>query len=322
VRRILVTGKTGQVGWELQRTLATLGEVIALDRHGMDLANPDSIRRAAREIKPNLIVNAAAYTEVDKAEKEPDLAMAINGVAPGILAEEAKRLNAAVVHYSTDYVFDGNKDSPYTEEDAPNPLNVYGKTKLVGEQAIQAVGVPYLIFRTSWVYGTRAKNFLLTILRLAKERDELRIVNDQIGAPTWSRMIAEATAQVLAQLYSPATHYPSALTAVESPISHNPLLITDIGGIYHMTAADFTSWHGFASLIVETLKSQGKISSVRATAVVPIATAAYPLPAKRPKDSRLNTARFTKQFGLVMPRWDTGVRLCLEELLADEVHCP
>jgi dTDP-4-dehydrorhamnose reductase len=189
--RILLTGKNGQVGWELQRTLATLGEVVTLDRQDLDLADPDSIRRVVREHKPNLIVNAAAYTAVDKAEEESDLAMVINGTAPGILAEEAKRLSAAIIHYSTDYVFDGSKNTPYTEEDAPNPLNVYGRTKLAGERAIQAVGAPYLILRTSWVYGMRGKNFLLTILRLARERNEIKVVNDQIGAPTWSRIIAQ-----------------------------------------------------------------------------------------------------------------------------------
>lgn len=197
IGKILLTGSNGQVGWELQRTLATLGEVIALDRHGMDLVSPDSIRRTIREIKPSLIVNAAAYTAVDKAEFEPELAMAINGIVPGILAEEAKRLGDAVIHYSTDYVFDGSKNTPYTEEGAPNPLNVYGKTKLAGEQAIQAVGTPHLIFRTSWVYGARGKNFLLTILRLVRERDEIKVVNDQIGVPTWSRVIAQSTAHIL-----------------------------------------------------------------------------------------------------------------------------
>ena len=202
-RKILLTGKNGQVGWELERSLQPLGQVIAFDRSGLDLASPDSIRAVIREVKPELIVNPAAYTAVDKAESEPDLAMAVNGVAPGIIAEEAKRLGAALIHYSTDYVFDGTKAEPYTEDDVPKPINVYGKTKLAGEQAVQAIGVPHLIFRTSWVYGMRGKNFLLTILRMAKEKDELRIVDDQFGAPTWSRMIAETTAQVLAQFYSP-----------------------------------------------------------------------------------------------------------------------
>ncbi|MDO9064018.1 MAG: dTDP-4-dehydrorhamnose reductase, partial [Sulfuricella sp.] len=228
--KILLIGKNGQVGWELQRTLATLGDVVAIDRQGMDLANPDSIRSAIRIIRPDLIANAAAYTAVDKAESEPELAMAINGIAPGIMAEEAKRLGAAMIHYSTDYVFDGTKTSPYTEEDAPNPLSVYGKTKFAGEQAILAVGIPHLIFRTSWVYGLRGRNFLQTILRLAKERDELKVVDDQIGAPTWSRMIAEATSQILAQSFLPLTPHPS--------------LLTQYGGIYNLTAAGRTSWCG------------------------------------------------------------------------------
>ena len=201
--KILLTGKNGQVGWELQRTLTTLGDVVAIDRKGMDLANPDSIRNTIRAVRPDLIVNAAAYTAVDKAESEPELAMAINGIAPGIMAEEAGRLGAAMVHYSTDYVFDGTKTTPYTEGDILNPINVYGKTKLAGEQAVQAAGIPHLIFRTSWVYGLRGRNFLLTILRLAKEWDELKIVDDQIGAPTWSRMVAEATATILAQCLFP-----------------------------------------------------------------------------------------------------------------------
>jgi dTDP-4-dehydrorhamnose reductase len=269
--------------------------VIALDRHGLDLANPDSIRRAVREHKPNLIVNTAAYTAVDKAEEEPDLAMAINGTAPGILTEEAKRLGAAVVHYSTDYVFDGNKDTPYTEQDTPNPLNVYGKTKLVGEQAIQAVGAPHLIFRTSWVYGARGKNFLLTILRLARERDDLRIVDDQVGAPTWSRMIAEVTAQILVQFYGRLTPHPS--------------LFADIGGIYHMTAGGQTSWFGFAAAILNYVP--GSVAPV--PHLTPIITEEYPTPAKRPRNSVMSNVKLNHQFDVKMPRWEIGLRLCTEE---------
>ena len=198
--RILVTGRNGQVGFELQRNLAGRGQVVAVGRDEMDLSDPDAIRRVVREAKPDLIVNAAAYTAVDQAESEPELALAINGVAPGILAEEAKRLGVALIHYSTDYVFDGSKAAPYTEEDEPRPINVYGRTKLAGERAIQAVDVPHLILRTSWVYSARGKNFLLTILRLAREREELSIVDDQIGAPTWSRAIAMATGGILAHL--------------------------------------------------------------------------------------------------------------------------
>lgn len=293
--RILLAGKNGQVGWELQRTLATLGNVIALDRHDMDLANPDSIRRAVRDHKPNLIVNAAAYTAVDKAEEEPDLAMANNGTAPGILAEEAKRLGAALIHYSTDYVFDGNKNVPYSEDDAPNPLNVYGKTKLAGELAIQAVGAPHLIFRTSWVYGVRGKNFFMTILRLAKERNELRVVNDQIGAPTWSCMIAEATAQILAQIHSRPASFPQ--------------LFKDISGIYHLTAGGQTSWFGFAKAILTHCYS----SAASVPRLTPIGTEEYPTPAKRPKNSVLSNAKLNHKFGLIMPDWEISLRLCSED---------
>lgn len=295
MNRILLVGKNGQVGWELQRTLATLGEVVAVDRQGMDLANPDSIRDAIHATRPNLIVNAAAYTAVDKAESEPDLAMAINGVAPGIMAEEARRLGAAMVQYSTDYVFDGTKTSPYTEEDIPNPISVYGKTKLAGEQAVQAAGIPHLIFRTSWVYGLRGRNFLLTILRLAKERDELRIVDDQIGAPTWSRMIAEATGQVLSQGFSPL--------AMKS-------------GIYNLTAAGRTSWYGFAKAILESMSHQGIPSSLIThhplPKLIPITTSEYPLPAPRPPYSVFSSVKLNRTFGVALPAWDTSLTLCME----------
>lgn len=301
--KILLTGKNGQVGWELQRTLATLGDVVAVDRQGMDLANPDSIRGVIRAVRPDLIVNAAAYTAVDKAESEPDLAMAINGIAPGIMAEEAKRLGAAMVHYSTDYVFDGAKTSPYTEEDAPNPLSVYGKTKLAGEQAIQAAGIPHLIFRTSWVYGLRGRNFLLTILRLAKERGELKIVDDQVGAPTWSRMIAEATAQILAQSFLPLTPHPS--------------LLTQYGGIYNLTASGRTSWHGFAKAILDSMTTQGPnpspLTPHPSPNLIPIATPEYPLPAPRPLYSMLSSAKLNRTFGVALPAWDDSLMLCMEE---------
>lgn len=297
--KILLTGKNGQVGWELQRTLPTLGDVIAVDRQGMDLANPDSIRNAIRATRPDLIVNAAAYTAVDKAESEPELAMAINGIAPGIMAEEAKRLGAAMIHYSTDYVFDGTKASPYTEEDAPNPLNVYGKTKLAGEQAVQAAGIPHLIFRTSWVYGLRGKNFLLTILRLAQERDELKIVDDQVGAPTWSRMIAEATAQILAQRLM--------------PIAHNPLRIAEVSGLYHLTSAGQTSWHGFARAI---LGHPGLAAIKPLPRLVAIPGSDYPLPAPRPSNSGLNNKKMQQIFGLALPAWDAALTLCCQGMNA------
>jgi len=258
----------------------------------MDLADPDSIRRTVREHKPNLIVNAAAYTAVDKAEEEPDLAMAINGAAPGILAEEAKRLGAVMIHYSTDYVFDGTKHEPYTEEDVPNPLNVYGKTKLAGERAIQAVGAPYLIIRTSWVYGMRGKNFLLTILRLAREREELRIVSDQIGAPTWCRMISEASAQIVAQIFSRVV-----------PLPHS---FNDISGIYHLTAAGQTSWYGFAKAILSHYRS----SVASLPHLMPIATVEYPTPAIRPKNSVLSGDKLNHKFGLSMPHWESSLKFC------------
>lgn len=292
MKKILVTGKNGQIGWELQRTLAPLGDVVAVGRNELDLADPDSIRKVVREIRPALIVNAAAYTAVDKAESEPDLAMAINGVAPGVMAEEARRLNAALVHYSTDYVFDGSKQTPYAEEDATSPLNVYGRTKLAGEQAIRAVAAPHLILRTSWVYGARGKNFLLTILKLARERSELKVVDDQIGAPTWSRLIAEVTAQILAKMNS------SGLAAG----------IAEAGGLYHVAAGGRTSWHGFAELIL------GHRSSRVAPKLTAIPTREYPLPANRPPYSCLACEKLTRAFDLAIPAWDKSLALCLDEL--------
>jgi dTDP-4-dehydrorhamnose reductase len=289
--KILLTGKSGQVGWELQRTLACLGEVIALDRQTLDLARLDSLRATIREIKPNLIVNAAAYTAVDKAESEPELAYAVNGVAPGVMAEEAKRLNALLVHYSTDYVFDGAKTFPYTEEDTPNPINVYGKTKLAGERAIQAVGGAYLIFRASWVYGARGKNFLLTILRLAKKREELRIVDDQRGAPTWSRLIGEATASIVSHLFRERSQ-------------------ADLASeIYHVTCAGDASWYDFARAIID--RSSFK---ERKPSIIAIPTAEYPLPACRPSYSGLSSSKLYKTFGVALPHWRYALTLCLDEV--------
>ncbi len=234
--KILLTGKTGQVGYELERSLQGLGEIIALDRSQMDLANLDQVRDVIRAIKPDLIINPAAYTAVDKAESEPELAMRINGEAPGVMAEEAKKLGAAMIHYSTDYVFDGSKTTPYVETDPTCPINVYGATKLAGEQAIQAAGIPHLILRTSWVYGMRGKNFLLTMLRLAQERDELRIVADQHGAPTWCRTIADTTAHIVAQAKG---------------AQHAQDWWQERSGIYHLTAQGQTTWYGFTQAILE-----------------------------------------------------------------------
>jgi dTDP-4-dehydrorhamnose reductase len=304
VKRILLVGKNGQVGWELQRTLAPLGEVFAVDRQGMDLTDPDSIRRVIRDRRPALIVNAAAYTAVDKAESDVDIATAINGMAPGIMAEEAQRLGSALVHYSTDYVFDGAKTQPYVEDDPVNPLGVYGASKLAGERAIQAVGVPHLIFRTSWVYGARGKNFLLTMLRLCKERDELRVVADQIGAPTWSRMIAEMTGQVLA--------------CVAAPPVRKGLAMSDVSGTYHLTGSGATSWFGFTQAILENV-TQRAVADTRATPthlprLVPITTSDYPTPAKRPQNSQMSNAKLARVFGLVSPPWDSQLHLCMRDV--------
>ena len=279
MRNILLTGANGQVGRELQRTLAPLGKVRALDRQALDLTGMDAIRAAIRDQKPDLVVNAAAYTAVDQAEAEPDLAMLINGQAPGVMAEEAKRLGALLVHYSTDYVFNGAKPDPYTEEDEPAPINAYGKAKLAGERAIRASGCRHLIFRTSWVYGLFGKNFLRTIRRLAGEKEELSIVADQIGAPTWSRMIAEASA--LALRGDPPT------------------------GLYHMTSAGAASWHGFAKAILDTQGWNGKL--------VPIATCDYPTPASRPANSRLDNGKLAADFGLALPDWRHALELCLAD---------
>lgn len=294
--KILLTGKNGQVGWELERTLSTVGEVFAVDREGMDLANPDSIRSRIREVRPDLIVNPAAYTAVDKAESEPELAMAINGVAPGIMAEEAKRLGAAIVHYSTDYVFDGTKTEAYREDDAPAPINVYGATKLAGERAIQEVGAPHLIFRTSWVYGMRGKNFLLTMLRLAQEKEELRIVSDQIGAPTWCRAIAEGSAQIIARV------------GATGPLASG---IADVSGIYHLTNGGSTSWFGFTEAIID----QGRAiwPERRWARLTPITTQEYPTPARRPTNSRMDSARLQSVADIALPDWKDSLRLCLAE---------
>ena len=282
--RILLTGKNGQVGWELQRAIAPLGEVIACDRSNLDLANPDQIVAVVRETKPQIIVNAAAYTAVDKAESEPELAHAINACAPGILAEEAKKLGALLVHYSTDYVFDGTKVGSYTEKDAPNPISVYGRTKLAGEQAIQASGCRHLIFRTSWVYGPRGKNFLLTILRLARERDTLNVVDDQTGSPTSANMIAEAT---LACIQKAANSVPGR-------------------GIFHMTAMGETTWCRFAKAALTQAGLGMQIN--------PIPSAQYPTPAKRPSNSCLDNSLLYKTFGVRLSPWRKGLESVINKL--------
>ncbi len=282
---ILLLGKNGQVGWELNRTLACLGNVTAFDQPDLDLANPIALRQIVQQIKPDLIVNAAAYTVVDQAEQETELAMAINGIAPGILAEEATRLKAGIIHYSTDYVFDGQKSTPYNEEDETKPLNVYGQTKLAGERAIQATGAPHLIFRTSWVYGSRGKNFFRTIIRLAEEKEELSIVDDQIGAPTCSRMLAEATALIISQ-------------GIKNDLSQ---FLTKHSGIYHMTMAGSTSWYGFAKAIVETRNLDVKL--------VPISSGEYKTAAARPNYSVLSNDKLYNAFGLRLPSWEAALAM-------------
>lgn len=289
--KILVTGKTGQVGYELARSLQCAGEVVAVGSAEMDLRKPDQVREVIRRVKPQLIINPAAYTAVDLAEKEPALAMAINGEAPAVMAEEARRLGAAMIHFSTDYVFDGSKTGAYVEADVPNPQNVYGQTKLAGEQALQASGVPCLIFRTSWVYGMRGKNFLLTILRLAQERDELRIVADQHGAPTWSRTLAQACAEVVAQMRSAADR---------EDWWHRH------AGLYHLTAQGQTSWHGFAEAILRQAQLDKK------PALMPIPSSSYPTPARRPANSVLSCTLFEDNF-CRLPAWDQALALCLEK---------
>jgi len=296
VIRVLLIGINGQVSWELQRTLNAVGEVIAVGREAsshmrIDLSQPDTIRDVIREVKPNLIVNGAAYTAVDQAETEPELAMAVNGTAPGVIAEEALRLGAGVIHYSTDYVFSGTQPIPYTEQDVPDPQNTYGKTKLAGEQAIQAVGVPHLILRTSWVYGNRGKNFLLTMLKLARSREELRVVDDQVGAPTWSRTIAESTSYILSQGTQNMIDF----------LSHN-------GGVYHLTATGQTSWYGFAKAIFahDPNASEQKLKNL-----IAISSDQYPTPAKRPAYSSLCTQKIETAFKLVLPYWEKSLESAL-----------
>jgi dTDP-4-dehydrorhamnose reductase len=285
--RILLTGVNGQVGWELRRTLGALGEVVPMDSRTLDLTDAAAVRAAMRSIAPTIIVNPAAYTAVDKAETESGRAHAINAVAPGVLAEEAARLGALLVHYSTDYVFDGTGGAPWREDDATGPLNVYGATKLAGEQAIAAAGCRHLIFRTSWVYGARGSNFLLTMRRLMRERPELKIVADQIGAPTWCRDLAEATAQVLAQVRGED----------ESR-----------WGVYHMTNAGETSWHGFAEAIQALDEFDETATPAR---LLPIPGSDYPTPARRPLNSRLDNDRLEQAFGLRLRNWREALALCM-----------
>ncbi|WP_334107034.1 dTDP-4-dehydrorhamnose reductase [Methylobacillus sp.] len=279
-KKILLTGINGQVGHALYPTLHSLGEVVALGRQQLDLSRPDHIREVIQHYKPDLIINTAAYTAVDKAESEPELAYAINSIAPGIFAEEAAKLNALLVHYSTDYVFDGTKATPYVETDETNPLSVYGTSKLAGEKAIQAADTPHLIFRTSWVYGAYGKNFLRTILRLASERPELKIVNDQYGAPTTSTALAETTI--------------AALQSWKQQFS----------GTYHISNSGCTSWHSFAQAIVtHAHKTPGLVLLSPIEHIIGISTAEYPTPAYRPRNSLLSNHKLAKAFNIEMKSW-------------------
>jgi len=293
---ILLLGKNGQVGWELQRSLAPLGELIALDRHAVgglcgDLSDLDALRATIRKVKPDIIVNAAAYTAVDKAESETELADRVNGLASQVMAEEACLLNAWLIHYSTDYVFSGQGQTPWLETDAVAPVNHYGISKLAGEQAIIASGCKHLIFRTSWVYGARGNNFAKTMLRLAKERENLSVIADQIGAPTGADLIADITALAIQKV-------------LQQP---------DLGGLYHLAASGEVSWHGYASHVIEFAQSHGE--QLMVAAINPIETAAYPTPARRPLNSRLSTQKLHANFFLHLPDWQSGVTRMLMEVL-------
>ena len=294
---ILLFGKGGQVGWELQRSLAPLGEVTALDRHSTDfcgdLGNLTGLRETVQRLRPQLIVNAAAHTAVDKAESEPELARLINATAPGVLAQEAHKLGAWLVHYSTDYVFDGSGSQPWVETDTPAPLSVYGHTKLEGEQLIAQHCPKHLIFRTSWVYAARGGNFAKTMLRLAQERERLTVIDDQWGAPTGADLLADVTAHAIRQL------------------QRRP----EDGGLYHCVAAGETTWHAYAKYVLEHAAQVQAAIEIKAKEIAPVPTSAFPTPAARPHNSRLDTARLRDTFGLTLPSWQQGVARMLTEIL-------
>ncbi|MDD0841028.1 dTDP-4-dehydrorhamnose reductase [Curvibacter sp. HBC61] len=294
---ILLFGKGGQVGWELQRALSLLGPVTAVDfdstEHCGDFANLAGLADTIRAVRPQVIVNAAAHTAVDKAESEPDFARTLNALAPGVLAEEGARLGASLIHYSTDYVFDGSGDQPWTETDTPAPLSVYGATKLEGEQLIQRSGVRHLILRTSWVYAARGGNFAKTMLRLAGERDKLTVIDDQIGAPTGADLLADVTAHGIRAL------------------ARQP----ELSGLYHAVAGGQTSWHGYASFVIEHARRAGVALKTAPDAIAPVPTSAFPTPAKRPHNSRLSTAKLQQALGLQLPHWQQGVARMLDEIL-------
>lgn len=294
---ILLLGKSGQVGWELQRSLAVLGRVTALDHdsteHCGDFANPEGVRETVRALRPDVIVNAAAHTAVDKAESEPEYARLLNATTPSVLAQEAARLGAWLVHYSTDYVFDGSGTRPWVETDAPAPLSVYGATKLEGEQRIQQTGCRHLILRTSWVYAARGGNFAKTMLRLGSERERLTVIDDQWGAPTGADMLADVTAHAVRHLQSRPGD----------------------GGLYHCVAGGETNWHSYAKYVLEHARQAQPAIELKATEVAPVPTSAFPTPARRPHNSRLDTTRLQTTFGLVLPPWQQGVARMLTEIL-------
>lgn len=295
--KILLLGKNGQLGWELQRSLAPLGELIALDRHRTelcgDLANLAGLAATVQRLRPDLIVNAAAYTAVDQAEREPELAHTVNALAPGVLAQEAASIGACLVHYSTDYVFDGSGSRPWREIDVPAPLNGYGQSKLEGEQRIQAAGAQYLIFRTSWVFAARGGNFAKTMLRLAQERERLTVIDDQFGAPTGAELLADVTAHAIRQVLRRPTD----------------------AGLYHLAASGETSWHGYASYVLAQAQLIQPALKIKATEVAPVPTSAYPTPAQRPHNSRLDSQKLQTTFGLTLPPWQQGVDRMLAETL-------
>ncbi len=296
--RILLIGKQGQVGWELIRALAPHARVVAADLPELDLRSPALIQKRVNDLRPHFIVNAAAYTDVEKAEDEPELAMAINGTAPGLLAEAAKAIHATLIHYSTDYVFAGavpQNVAGYSESDKTGPINVYGESKLAGERAIEAVAPDYFILRTSWVYGLRGKNFLLSILRAAQTRESLKVVNDQIGTPTWCRMLAEMTTGLILKCQDPA-------------------FVKHASGLYHLTGRGHTSWHGFAQAIV---KAGQAAHDFKVKAILPVPTAAYPAKAVRPACSLLDCGKFEKTFGIRLPHWEASLKEAMSGFSAD-----
>ena len=300
--RILITGECGQVGEALIRTLAPYGEIVAPTLEAFDLTDTEAIRRLMREVRPRWVVNAAAHTAVDKAESEPDLAFAINATAPRILAEEAKSIGAVVVHYSTDYIFDGSKPTPYVESDPANPLNVYGRSKLAGEMALSASGAAYFTFRTSWVFGATGNNFVRSMLRLAREREHLRIVADQHGGPTWSFELARMTADVIGQMERLAEQKACSLSEAVLPLS----------GVYHATGSGETTWYGFAAQAIAELQKHEP--GTKLASVEPIPTSEYPTPAKRPLNSMLDCSKLARVFGWRMPDWRDSLSLVVAEL--------